>query len=519
MKDMKKYIVIPVLLLWVFSSCKKLQFDDPTTYTLEEGIEKTPDYYYKLASGNFSNALWNTNSAYNFGYGISALADQTTVTNRVQEWWDFAIEPRKRMNNSLSYGGYLHFSSPYASFYTPNLNANVIIEALDKGAKGIDDKARDRTGEIYAIAYLIKGISLGYLGAIYDRGIIANENLGTAGAKALSNSYKEMIESAMTYFDKAIAAANATSSMTVSDFYINVTLDKTKFIQLANSLAARLLASVPRDKAEALALGATFWNKVLAYANAGIKEDIVVPYVSGGYYNYMAHYGLTEAGGGAYLPADIKVAYFADKTGTYPSSYPLNESVTLGPVQTDDARFAQYFKYSTNFGYLRVDRGRNLFSNYKHNRWSQGGTYPNTLTVTGYPNPIFLLEEIRLLKAEAKMWTGDIAGAAAELNDPAADRIAKGGLAAIAVTEAAVRKTLHYEYAISIDVSGSVINPWVFMRRNDLLQPGTPTEFPNPEQQLLLTPDPVYTFGGAEYAGEKGKWGETATAAATSGWK
>jgi len=516
---MKKYIVIPLLVLLVFASCKKLQFDDPTTYTLEEGIEKTPDYYYKLAAGNFSNALWNTNSAYNFGYGISALADQTTVTNRVQEWWDFAIEPRKRMNNSLSYAGYSHFSSPYSSFYTPNLNANVIIEALDKGEKGIDDKGRDRTNEIYAVAYLIKGISLGYLGAIYDRGILANKNLGTAGPKELPNSYKEMIESAMTFFDKAIASANESSSMTLSDFYINVTLDKSKFIQLANSLAARMLASIPRDKAEATALGASFWNKVLAYANAGITTDLIAPYVSGGYYNYMVHYGLTEAGGGPYLPADIKVAHFADKTGTYPNSYPLSEAVTLAPVQTDDTRFAQYFKYTTNFGYLRVDRGRNLFSNYKHNRWSQGGTYPNTTQVTGYPNPVFLAEEVRLLRAEAKMWAGDLTGAAAELNAPTAERIAKGGLPAIEATEAAIRKTLHYEYAISIDVSGGATNPWVFMRRNDLLQPGTPTEFPNPEQQMLLTPESVYTFGGIDFAGEKGKWGEIATAAKTSGWK
>ncbi|MBO9562205.1 MAG: hypothetical protein J7621_05495 [Niastella sp.] len=516
---MKKYIVIPVLLIGVFSSCKKLQFDDPTTYTLEEGISKTPDYYYKLAAGNFSNALWNTNSAYNFGYGISALADQTTVTNRVQEWWDFAIEPRKRLNNSLSYAGYSHFSSPYSSFYTPNLNANVIIEALDKGEKGIDDKGRDRTSEIYAIAYLIKGISLGYLGAIYDRGIAANKNLGPTGPKDLPNSYKQMIDTAMVFFDKAIAAANETTTMTVSDFYINITFNKTQFIQLANSLAARVLASVPRDKAEATALGATFWNRVLKYANAGATTDLMSSYVSGGYYNYMVHYGLTEAGGGPYLPADIKVAHLADKTGTYPNSYPLDESVTLAPVQTDDARFAQYFKYTTNFGYLRVDRGRNLFSNYKHNRWSQAGANPNSTTITGYPNPVFLAEEVRLLRAEAKMWAGDIAGAAAELNAPGADRIAKGGLPAIAATEAAVRKTLHYEYAISIDVSGSAINPWVFMRRNDLLQPGTPTEFPNPEQQMLLTPESVYTFGGLDYAGEKGKFGEIATATKASGWK
>lgn len=517
---MKKLLFIAILYVSL-SSCEKMQFDDPTTYTLEEASDSTitPDYYFKLAAGNFQSALFNANDAYYFAVGLAALADQTTVTNRVQEWWDFAKEPRITLNNTQSYAGASHFSYAYDVFYKANLNANIILEGLASGGKGVDAQGKDRTQEIYAIAYLIKGISQGYLGIIYDRGVVADKNLGVAGELALPNSYKELIESATGYFDKAIAAANAASSFTLSDFYINVIADKTKFIQLANSLAARLLASLPRDKAESQALGSAFWNKVLAYANAGLTSDFISSFVTGGYYNYNVHYALTEAGGGPYLPADIKVAYLADKTGTYPNSYPLDESVVLAPVQTDDARFTSYFKYGTNFGYLRVDRGRNLFSNYKHNRWSQGGANPNTTRITGYPNPVFLFEELRLLKAEAKMWLGDLPGAAAELNASNADRISKGGLPAIGATEAEIRKTLHYEYAISIDLAGGAANPWTFMRRNNLLQKGTPTEFPIPEQQLLLTGDAIYTFGGLSEAGAKGKWGEITAASGDGAWK
>lgn len=514
-----KNIYLLMLLVCALAACEKTQFDDPTTYTIQEAIAVTPDYYYKLASGNFSTALFNLNDGYNFGFGMGTLADQTTATNRVQEWWDFAKEPRVQLNNSQSYAGVTHFSKPYDVFYKVNLNANIILEAFAAGKKGIDVKKIDRTSEVTAIAYFLKGISLGYLGAIYDRGLVANKNLGAAGSKELSNSYKELIDTAMVFFDQSIAAANAAPSITVSDFYINLKLDKPGFIQFVNSMAARLLASLPRDKAEAQGLGAPFWNKVLGYANAGFTTDFIAAYVSGGYYNYNVYYGLVEAGGGPYLPADIKVAYLADKTGTYPNSYPVNESVILAPVQTNDARFAKYFKYVTAFGYLRSDRGRDLFSNYKHNRWSQAGSYPNTTNVTGYPNPVFLAEEVRLLRAEAKLWLGNLAGAAAELNASTADRIALGKLPPIAATEEAVRNTLHYEYAISIDLAGSSINPWSFMRRNNLLQKGTPTEFPVPEQQLLLTGDPVYTFGGAENAGAKGKFGEITTATGIGAWK
>ena len=514
-----KYVYILLFVIITCCACEKTQFDDPTTYTIQEAIKVTPDYYYKLASGNFSNALFNLNDGYNFGFGMNTLADQTTVTNRVQEWWDFAKEPRIAMNNSQSYAGVSHFSKPYDAFYKVNLNANIILEAFAAGQKGIDVKKADRTSEITAIAYFLKGVSLGYLGAIYDKGLIANKNLAAAGAKEFPNSYKEMIEASAGYFDQAIAAANAAPSITVSDFYINMKLDKAGFIQLVNSMTARLLASVPRDKAEAQALGATFWNRVLKYANAGFTTDFISSYVSGGYYNDGVYYGLNESGGGPYLPADIKIAYLADKTGTYPNSYPLDESVILAPVQTSDLRFAKYFRYGTAFGYLRSDRGRNLFSNYKHNRWSQAGSNPNTTRVTGYLNPVFLAEEVRLLRAEAKMWAGDLAGAAAELNASTADRISLGKLPPVAATEAAIRNTLHYEYSISIDLAGSSINPWVFMRRNDLLQKGTPTEFPVPEQQLLLTGDNVYTFGGVEKAGAKGKFGEVTAASGIGAWK
>lgn len=515
---MKKLSIITLLIITI-TACEKTQFDDPTTYTIQEAIQVTPDYYYKLASGNLNSALFNLNDGYNFGFGMGTLADQTTVTNRVQEWWDFAKEPRVQLNNSQSYSGVTHFSRPYDVFYKVNLNANIILEAFEKGEKGIDAKKVDRTTEIKAIAYLLKGMSLGYLGAIYDRGLIANKNEGALGAKTLQNSYKELIEASAGFFDLAIATAATAPSITLSDFYINVKLDKPGFIQFANSMAARVLASMPRDKAEAQALGATFWNRVLKYADAGFTTDFLTTYVSGGYYNYNVYYGLVESGGGPYLPADIKIPYMASKPGTYPNSYPLDESVILAPVQTDDARFTKYFKYGTAFGFLRSDRGRNLFSNYKHNRWSVAGSFPNTTTVTGYTNPVFLAEEVRLLRAEAKMWTGNLAGAAAELNAASAERISLGKLPAIAATEAAIRYTLHYEYAISIDLAGSSINPWSFMRRNDLLQKGTPTEFPIPEQQLLLTGDEIYTFGSVESSGAKGKFGETTSASGIGAWK
>ncbi|WP_333886069.1 hypothetical protein [Sphingobacterium siyangense] len=129
-----------------------------------------------------------------------------------------------------------------------------------------------------------------------------------------------------------------------------------------------------------------------------------------------------------------------------------------------------------------------------------------------------MAEETRLLRAEAKYWLKDYDGAAAELNASTASRKQKGGLPDVIANASALRDAIHYEYAIEIDGAGGTFVPFSFMRRNDLLQGGTPTQFPIPQIQLELIGEPVYTFGGNESAGEKGKFGELGTAR-DNGWK
>jgi len=509
---MRPVIYTTIALLLITTSCKKLQFDDITSLTKEEALAITPDYYYKLTVGAIQGAF-NTSSN-SRGVHMSCLADQTTTTNRVDEWWDFCKEPRIRLNNNQSYTGAPTFTTFYTGFYQANLDATTVLNALDTLSKTPDGTGADRKADCYAVACLAKGMAQAYIGVIYDRGLIADKN-GTA-AQDLPNSYKEIMANAMTYFDKAIEAASG-STVFKFDFVPNMSLNKTTFIQLCNSMAARLLASLPRDKTEAAALGNAHWTKVLNYAGKGLTADFTAPYVSGGYVNSLISQLLSKLGDGSgYLPVDIKISYLADNTGTYPNSYPLDPAKDPAPVTTSDKRFTKYFAYTTAFGYLRDDRGRDLFSNYRRERWRVGTA--NSLSVSGAVSPVFLAEETRLLRAEAKMWLSDIAGAAAELNDAAADRKSKGELGNIAATEAEVRKTLHYEYAISIDAAASVINPWTFMRRNNLLQGGTPTQYPNPDAQMQVIQKSTYTFGGKEYMGEKGAFGEIATAV-DAGWK
>ena len=156
-----------------------------------------------------------------------------------------------------------------------------------------------------------------------------------------------------------------------------------------------------------------------------------------------------------------------------------------------------------------------MFCNYIRERWSNS---QNSLAEVGSINPYFLAEEVRLLKTEAKLFLNDLAGAVALLNDPGSSRKSKGHLEDVAASETAIREAIHYEYAIEIDGAGGATVPFAFMRRNDLLIGGTPTEYPIPQKQLELIGEDLYTFGGKEYMGEKGIFGELATAL-DNGWK
>lgn len=501
------YIFLAALLV----SCESLDFDDPSTLTNDEAANKIKSFGYSLTTSSVQTAFKTTTSA--SGVHFSLLGDQTTNTNGNSSWWDYSKEPRVRIVNNSSARGYAGTLVPfYNNFYQANLDATKVIDLIEnQGIKAYDDAGVDRTSDCLIGAYYAKGVSQGYLGVIYDRGIIVDSP--TVSDRSFPNSYKELIQNGISLIDKSIELAQASSSFSF-DFLLETPISKENFIKLANSIAARILSSEARDKAEATALGDDYWKRVLSYAEKGLTSDFLITTVSGGYYNELVDRLVYLYSGGAYLPVDIKVPYLADKTGTYPNYYPTDATI-LGPVETDDKRFHEYFGYTTNFGILMEARGRGLFSNYYRKRWANSS---NSLNVPGAVNPYFLAEELRLLKAEAKFWLKDYTGAAADLNDATASRKAKGQLPDIAATEGALRAALHYEYAIEIDGAGGAFVPFTFLRRNDLLIGGTPTEYPIPQKQLELIGLDLYSFGGIEYAGETGIYGELATAR-DNGWK
>ncbi len=509
---MKKYIY-QLAVSFLLISCDSIGFDDPSTLTNAEAIQKIKSLGYVLTTSSVQTAFNNTTSNAG-GSHFSLWADQSTNTNGSQSWWDFAIEPRLRLNNNAAYRGNAAVRTVYSNFYQANLDATKVIDIIENQQLRIyDDAGADRTADCLVGAYYAKGIAQGYLGAIFDRGIIVDDV--SLDVREFPHSYQELIENGVAHLDKTLQLIEATPNLTF-DFLTGVIISRDNLVKLTNSMAARILSSVARDRAEAQALGDGYWNRVLDYANRGFSADFLITTVVGGYYNQLVDVLERPYGGASYVPVDIKIPYLADKTHSTPNGYPLDNTVLLAPIETDDNRFYDYFTYTTNFGILLEARGRNLFSNYIRTRWM----YPalSTLNVAGASNPYFLAEEIRLLRAEAKLWLNDHAGAASELNAADAARKARGGLPDISANPDDLREALHYEYAIEIDGAGGTFVPFTFMRRHDLLQGGTPTQFPIPQVQLELIGVETYTFGGEDYAGERGIYGELGTANDT-GWK
>lgn len=506
-----KRVAVFLLTAGLVFGCESIDFDNPATLTNEEAANSIKDLGYKLTTSSVQNTFLNTTSG-----SLSVLAvyaDQVTATSNANGRIFFSTEPRIELINNASHRMHIDILGLYTGFYQANLDATLALDIVERQGKRIlDNSGADRTDDCLVAAYFSKGVSQAYVGAIFDRGIIVDDAANQT--RDFPNSYKELILNGVSHIEKAIEIAEKNASFKF-DFLAGRSISKAEFIELANSLAARLLASIPRDKAEAQALGSSHWQRVLAFAQKGLTSDLTVTYVAGGFYNDYLSSAISRLASGAQTRdwVDIKLPYLADKTGATPNFYP-NTSI-LPAITTDDKRFYQYFAHINSTAGINAERGVGLSSTHIRVRWYHTS---NALNTPGVVNPYYLAEETRLLKAEAKYWLNDISGALAELNDATAARKAKGGLDDVGSGAADVLKALHYEYAIEIDLAPGPIVPFAFMRRHDLLIGGTPTEMPVPQSQLELIKSDTYTFGGSSHFGAKGKFGETTTADNT-GWK
>lgn len=500
-KNIIKHGALVLITILSFSQCSEDKFEVENTNAADtEKVLADATDAKNLLTGAFRDVIANS-------VDFSAIfpdlaADQITATNAFSGFWDYAKEPRVAINNDPTNQNDRAYSDPWADFNKSLSTANQLLGLIDNGQEFIVGEI-DETQLLKSTALMTKGLTLGFLSILYDQAYIVDPTTDLANL-SLSN-YIEVNATALSTIDEALNIAASLPDDSQVLLHDGYSLSKDEYIKFGNSFAAKFLISLPRTQSEASSVD---YAKVLEYANKGITEDFSPPALEDAFFNIHQDWQtffISEAG---YLPNDLKLAHLADTTGTHPDSYPTDNSIVLDSVETNDARFYEYFKYEPAFGFLRESRGRWLFTNYRHIRFFSD----NDRNVTGIPVNVFHKAELDYIKVEAMVMSGDLAGARELLNTT--PRVTAGNLPSIETDDRqTILDALFYEYAIELDLAGTIGTNWTFMRRHNLLQVGTQLHYPVPADELQILGETFYTFGGAENASNEG------TADGSNAWR
>ncbi|WP_436517280.1 hypothetical protein [Ekhidna sp. To15] len=479
MKNFKR-ISFLTLLIFVSQSCGDLEVENENAPDADRALASSTDLI-ALVTGGMGDVFYAQSA--NSGSNHMALqADILTATNNAHGFWHVCDQPRRELVNSTGYPEYHIFDTPWTLNNTAVANLNLVINRIVEGTVILDESEEDVTQQLLAWAYMTRGVALGSVGLVFDRGYAALEEV--PANELVLVDFPEVISAAVTSFERAIETANATSTFEL-DFFGNV-YSKDYFIALCNSFAARYAAASARNSTQAAALD---WAAIRTYAQNGITDDFIPisdnSAIAGENISFIESPIADDA---TYIPVDQKIAWMLDPDNM-PINYPTDETV-LGPPTTDDARYNLYYFYSTNFGYLNASRNRAMFSNINYNRYPSlrgNASYANT------PVPLMYASEMLYLEAEAEWYLGSNPVALALINS--GPRSSVGELPdETCSTDDCLEHLLHYEYSIELAHSGMGIG-WAYMRRHDLLQIGTPLHWAVPARELEVLGEEVYTYG------------------------
>lgn len=457
--------------------------------------------------------LWGTN--------MSMLSDQLSTTNLVYNWWEYAHEPRKQLNDNTSLQP-LNF--PFQNFTWYQFESLKAIQLLEDSSMTVTVDGLDVTDAMRANLYFLKGLSTGYLGLIYDQAMLAKRDVVynyefvqdiTSQDISLAD-YNTVADSAIADLEEAITIAEGLPD---SVYVWNLIgspndMNRQNFIKMVNSVIAKIMISTPRTYDEFINLDAA---TIISHAENGLDDNFQNIIFSqegnyGFYDNYNEWSNLQLSGGAAYLPVDIKVQYLLDDE--YPSHYPIDNNTVLDPAVSDDPRLDAYYEYTASFGFFDASRDRSLFTNYYSIRMYADNNWGRE----GQPFVFMTQSEMQYIKAEAEFLGGDVNAMNAALqNSPygtspteleidlpsvKAGYIAENGLAfggpEISSDLGTLQSVLHKEYAVELHGLATIGTEWFMMRRHDMLQRGTALHYPVPRYLQGPLGLDYYNFGGDE---------------------
>lgn len=480
----KKWLLISLLAVGAVG-CSDLEVENLNNPDTSKVLASDADVK-TLASGMYNQFHRGVFWYDGIGLALATASDNMTCSWGNQAMRDMSWEPRKAWDNepSYSYRGTANytFNQMYSAISTANTVLKTMDDGLDIGPNGEDNAL------VRAFSKLHQGIGLGYISLIFDKGYIVDEN--STGDEISAPEFKpwnEVRDAAIAKLDDAISIASSnTFTVPSSWFQTAEDVSSADFVKLANSYAAQILAYSPRNAA---GVSDVDWAAVQAYADAGLTEDFNLE--GDGWIqwaNEVMIYGAYPGWG----RVDMRVVHMMDNS--QPEHWDDDPNFPAPPESTNpqDQRLLTDFEYLSSQAF-RPERGYYHYSNY---RWSRMDSYIGVYTG---PVPNMPLAEIDMIRAEARARRGDLAGAAAIIN--AGTRVTRGQLPPVAPTQTAVMDAIHHERNVELwcQVTGLT---FFEMRKNDLLQAGTPLHWPVPYSILETIGEerPFYTFGGPDAA-------------------
>jgi len=414
-----------------------------------------------------------------------------------------------------------HFWNGYYSVLSLSTN---VLKAIRLNGLVINNTSDTRRAE--AVALLMQGAALSGIALNYDKGYVIDENTDLATLAYVDR--KAVRDAARAKLDDAIAVAAANSFQTPGGWAGPGTITYTngQIARIANTMAAHLLASWPRDAAENALVD---WAAVAAYASNGISGgspfDFMIEGDANAWYPEILVWFNDISGGRVHT----RVANLLDPT-TQTTPWPLagnpqpnsldrrlgdgtfgnaGTAASFGTspiiIDTDTASITYGDTLSnpgTDFAWSSVAifnmaRGSYHQSNIAHVRYDRSGVQDPNGIWGGYgPAPVFSRQQNDLLWAEALIETNtNLALAADKINN---SRVTRGGLSAASAGEgqAGLRTKLRYEQ--DVELLGLGAASYYHRRRiTGGLVTGTPREMPVPAKELGVFGQALYTWGGA----------------------
>jgi hypothetical protein len=472
MKNIKKTFSIMALLLFVVS-CTDFSTDlnVENTENPNDQILTSDPVALTASAGSIMQNWFMTVHEYNGpGLALITMADVVTMSHGNAGMRDLSSEPRVAFNNTSSYSYQVITSAYFNSLYSVLSDSNTLAKAVASGTEFEDTKQIEMT------AKLGQALSVGYLALIFDKVWLSDEN-GPVGEDAVD--YKTAMTFALTKLDEAIAIAEANNISLPEAWLPGGGGEATQLKQFMNSMGARMLVDNVRNSEQKASID---WTKVLAYANNGLTSDFEIYMDDQTWYSLVPH---TYAIYGGWGRVDMRIINMMDPNT--PAHW--EDTYTQpNPSSSTDARLESDYQFlSANT--FQPARGYYHFSSYRYKRQDS--------YITNWTENIieFSKAENDMFKAEALANSGNVTEAASVIN--AGTRVTRGNLAPVANEIAAVKKAIHYERMVEFAYTGMGIG-FFEMRKENLLQKGTPLHFPVPGKALESIPAPLYTFGGTQ---------------------